>query len=332
MTAAIRKAVIPAAGLGTRFLPVTRSVPKELLPILDRPMLQYVVAEAAEAGIAEVIVVTAPGKEGIAGYFRPQPELEERLAGNPALLERARSGAGLAKVSYVIQERPLGLGHAVLTAREAVGAEPFAVILPDDIIDHTPGALSQMLAMTAAIGGGGDLPGGGSSGSDSPGNDSGGGDLPGDGDGGAADAGGIGVVAVERVAWERAHNYGVVDARPAGEGVAGEGVHRVEGLVEKPPPGTAPSNLSIVGRYLLPPQIFECLEHTRPGAGGEIQLTDGLARLMEDTPLYAVEFAGVRYDGGSPMGLLRAGLEYALRRDDTRAAAAELIRNLAEGL
>ena len=152
MTTAIRKAVIPAAGLGTRFLPVTRSVPKELLPILDRPMLQYVVAEAAEAGITEVIVVTAPGKEGIAGYFRPQPELEERLAGNPALLERARSGARLANVTYAIQERPLGLGHAVLTARDAVGAEPFAVILPDDIIDHTPGALSQMLAMTAAIG------------------------------------------------------------------------------------------------------------------------------------------------------------------------------------
>ena len=322
MTTAIRKAVIPAAGLGTRFLPVTRSVPKELLPILDRPMLQYVVAEAAEAGITEVIIVTAPGKEGIAGYFRPQPELEARLAGNPELLERARSGARLAKVSYVIQERPLGLGHAVLTAREAVGTEPFAVILPDDIIDHTPGALSQMLAMTAAIAGG----------SGFPGNDSSDGDLPGDGDGGAADAGGIGVVAVERVAWERAHNYGVVDARPAGEGVAGEGIHRVEGLVEKPPPGTAPSNLSIVGRYLLPPQIFECLERTPPGAGGEIQLTDGLARLMEDTPLYAVEFAGVRYDGGSPMGLLRAGLEYALRRDDTRAAAAELIRNLAEGL
>ena len=312
MTAVIRKAVIPAAGLGTRFLPVTRSVPKELLPILDRPMLQYVVAEAAEAGITEVIVVTAAGKEGIAGYFRPQPELEERLAGNPALLERARSGARLANVTYAIQERPLGLGHAVLTARDAVGAEPFAVILPDDIIDHTPGALSQMLAMTAAIGGGG-----GSAGDDS---------------GGAADASGIAVVAVERVAWERAHNYGVVDARPAGEGVAWEGVHRVEGLVEKPPPGTAPSNLSIVGRYLLPPQIFECLERTPPGAGGEIQLTDGLARLMEDTPLYAVEFAGVRYDGGSPMGLLRAGLEYALRRDDTRAAAAELIRNLAEGL
>ena len=312
MTTAIRKAVIPAAGLGTRFLPVTRSVPKELLPILDRPMLQYVVAEAAEAGITEVIVVTAPGKEGIAGYFRPQPELEARLAGNPALLERARSGARLANVTYVIQERPLGLGHAVLTAREAVGAEPFAVILPDDIIDHTPGALSQMLAMTAAIGGGG-----GSTDRDSS---------------GTAGAGGVGVVAVERVAWERAHNYGVVDARPAGEGVAGEGIHRVEGLVEKPPPGTAPSNLSIVGRYLLPPQIFECLERTPPGAGGEIQLTDGLARLMEDTPLYAVEFAGVRYDGGSPMGLLRAGLEYALRRDDTRAAAAELIRNLAEGL
>ena len=143
MRAAIRKAVIPAAGLGTRFLPATRGAPKELLPILDQPMLQYVVAEAAAAGIGEVIVVISPGKEGIAEYFRPRPELEARLAGNPALLERARSGAYLAEVSFVVQEQPLGLGHAVLTARDAVGEEPFAVILPDDIIEHTPGVPPQ---------------------------------------------------------------------------------------------------------------------------------------------------------------------------------------------
>ena len=138
MPAAIRKAVIPAAGLGTRFLPVTRSVPKELLPILDRPMLQYVVAEAAEAGIIDVIIVTSPGKEGIADYFRPRPDLEERLADDASLLEKVQSGARLADVSFVIQGEPLGLGHAVLTARDAVGDEPFAVILPDDIIAHTP--------------------------------------------------------------------------------------------------------------------------------------------------------------------------------------------------
>ena len=290
MRAAVRKAVIPAAGLGTRFLPVTRSVPKELLPILDRPMLQYVVEEAAEAGITEVIVVTSPGKEGIAEYFRPRPDLETRLADDAALLEKVSSGARLADVSFVIQEEPLGLGHAVLTARTAVGDEPFAVILPDDIVEHETGVLSQMLAATAH----------------------------------AEDAASV---AVERVPWEIVHNYGVVDTEPAGERL-----HRVNGLVEKPPPGTAPSNLSIVGRYLLPPRIFECLERTPPGARGEIQLTDGLALLMEDVALYACEFEGIRYDGGNPMGLLRASLEYALRREDTRAAAADLIRGLAAGL
>ena len=290
MLAAIRKAVIPAAGLGTRFLPVTRSVPKELLPILDRPMLQYVVAEAAEAGITDVIIVTSPGKEGIADYFRPRPDLEERLADDANLLEKVQSGARLADVSFVIQEEPLGLGHAVLTARNAVGDEPFAVILPDDIIAHSPGVLSQMMM-------------------------------------GMADAGDAAAVAVERVPWEVVHNYGVVDA----ESVGGGG-HRVRGLVEKPLPGTAPSNLSIVGRYLLPAAVFDCLERTPPGARNEIQLTDGLALLMEDTPLYACEFEGIRYDGGNPMGLLRASLEHALQRDDTHDATVELIRTLASRL
>ena len=316
MRAAIRKAVIPAAGLGTRFLPVTRGAPKELLPILDQPMLQYVVAEAAAAGIGEVIVVISPGKEGIAEYFRPQPELEARLAGNPALLERARSGAYLAEVSFVVQEQPLGLGHAVLTARDAVGAEPFAVILPDDIIEHTPGVLSQMLGMMGGDGNGDD----GDGSSNSNGGDDG--DSGGDGDDGEFAA-----VAVERVAWERVSSYGVVDAVPDGPRR-----HRVRGLVEKPEVGAAPSNLAIVGRYLLPARIFECLERTAPGAGGEIQLTDGLGLLMDEMPLYAWEFAGARYDGGSPMGLLRASLEFALRREDTREAAAALIRRLAAGL
>ena len=290
MRAAIRKAVIPAAGLGTRFLPVTRSVPKELLPILDRPMLQYVVEEAAEAGVTDVIVVTSPGKENVAEYFRPRPDLEARLAGDAQLLEKARSGADLADVSFVIQEEPLGLGHAVLTAREAVGDEPFAVILPDDIVDHTPGVLSQMMAAVA----------------------------------GEEDAA---AVAAERVPWALVHNYGVVDSEPSGEGR-----HRVNGLVEKPPPGTAPSNLSIVGRYLLPAQVFDCLERTPPGARGEIQLTDGLALLMEDMAVYACEFDGIRYDGGNPLGLLRASLEYALKREDTREAAADLVRRLASEL
>ena len=173
-----------------------------------------------------------------------------------------------------------------------MGDEPFAVILPDDIVAHTPGVLSQMLA--------------------------------------AADDYGVAVaasVAVERLPWEVVHNYGVVDAEPAGDHL-----HRVNGLVEKPPPGTAPSNLSIVGRYILPPEVFECLERTPPGARGEIQLTDGLALLMEDFPLYACEFEGVRYDGGNPMGLLRASLEHALMREDTRSAAEDLVRQLAARL
>ena len=220
----------------------------------------------------------------------PRPDLEERLADDAHLLEKVQSGARLADVSFVIQEEPLGLGHAVLTARDAVGDEPFAVILPDDIIAHTPGVLSQMML-------------------------------------GMADAGEAAAVAVERVPWEVVHNYGVVDA----ESVGGGG-HRVRALVEKPPPGTAPSNLSIVGRYLLPAAVFDCLERTPPGARNEIQLTDGLALLMEDCPLYACEFEGIRYDGGNPMGLLRASLEHALQRDDTREAAAVLVKELAATL
>ena len=297
----LRKAVIPAAGLGTRFLPVTRSVPKELLPILDRPMLQYVVAEAAEAGISEVIIVVSPGKESIADYFRPRPDLEQRLAGEPALLEQARSGADLAAVSFVIQEQPLGLGHAVLTARDAVGNEPFAVMLPDDIIGHTPGLLSQMRDAVGDV-------------SD------------------ASDADTVAAIGVERVPWDIVHNYGVVDV-DTDAAPAGARRHRVNALVEKPPPGTAPSNLSIVGRYILPPAIFDCLARTPPGARGEIQLTDGLALLLDGgADLYACEFDGIRYDGGNPMGLLRASLEYALARPDTQAAAADLVRRLAAGL
>lgn len=283
----VKKAVIPAAGLGTRFLPVTKSVPKELLPILDRPMLQYVVEEAAEGGIEEVIIVTAPGKEGIASYFQPSPALERRLSesGERGLLDKVLHASRIAKVSFVIQEEALGLGHAVLTAREAVGDEPFVVILPDDIVHHTPGVVAQMTAIF-----------------------------------GRAQAG---VVAVEPMPWETVHNYGVVDAIPAGDGL-----HQVRGLVEKPPREEAPSNLSIVGRYILPPEIFDCLERTPPGAKGEIQLTDGLLLLLESSELYAYEFQGIRYDGGQPLGLLRASLEYALRRDDTRAAVREMLRGL----
>ena len=283
----VRKAVIPAAGLGTRFLPITKSVPKELLPILDRPMLQYVVEEAAEAGIEEVIIVTARGKESIAAYFQPQPALEQHLAETspPDLLEKVRHATTLAEVSFVIQEQPLGLGHAVLTARAAVGDEPFVVILPDDIIAHTPGALTQMLEVSNRFN--------------------------------------AGVIAVEPTPWEVVHNYGVIDATQKADRV-----HEIHRLVEKPPREEAPSNLTIVGRYILPPEIFDCLERTPPGAKNEIQLTDGMALLMETHELYAYEFMGTRYDGGTPLGLLRASLEYGLAQEDTRDAVKAIIQRL----
>ena len=287
----VRKAVIPAAGLGTRFLPITKSVPKELLPILDRPMLQYVVEEAVEAGIEEIIIVTSRGKESIAAYFQPRPELESRLAETGAieLAQMVKYVSNLADVSFVIQEEPLGLGHAVLTAWEAVGDEPFIVILPDDIIDHRPGATSQVLKIAARYD--------------------------------------CGAIAVEQVPWDIIHNYGVVAVEESEQART----YRVRQLVEKPPRTEAPSNLSIVGRYVLPPEIFECLENTPPGAKGEIQLTDGIGLLLERRDVYAYEFEGTRYDGGTPLGLLRASLEFGLSRRDTAQAVRTLINSLANG-
>ena len=281
----IRKAVIPAAGLGTRFLPVTMSVPKELLPIVDRPLLQYVIAEAVEAGVEEVIIVTSPGKESISDYFQPHPIIEQRLTanGDDSLLAKVTEAGNLAKVSFVIQHEALGLGHAVLMAKDAVGDEPFVVILPDDIIAHSPGAISQMVQVSEKM-----------------------------------DAG---VIAVEALPWEVVPNYGVVDAD-----LVSVGVHKIKRLVEKPPREEAPSNLTIVGRYILPPQIFKCLENTKPGAKGEIQLTDGLSALLQDHELFAYEFAGARYDGGTPMGLMRASLAFALDREDTSEDAIAILR------
>jgi UTP--glucose-1-phosphate uridylyltransferase len=281
----IRKAVIPAAGLGTRFLPVTMSVPKELLPIVDRPLLQYVIAEAVEAGVEEVIIVTSPGKESISDYFQPHPIIEQRLTanGDDSLLAKVTEAGNLAKVSFVIQHEALGLGHAVLMAKDVVGDEPFVVILPDDIIAHSPGAISQMVQVSEKM-----------------------------------DAG---VIAVEALPWEVVHNYGVVDAD-----LVSVGVHKIKRLVEKPPREEAPSNLTIVGRYILPPQIFKCLENTKPGAKGEIQLTDGLSALLQDHELFAYEFAGARYDGGTPMGLMRASLAFALDREDTSEDAIAILR------
>ena len=283
----VRKAVIPAAGLGTRFLPVTKAVPKELIPILDKPMIQYEVEEAAAAGIEEVIVVTSEGKDALERYFSEDPGLERHLAqgGATRLLEEVRRTSSMARVSFVRQERPLGLGHAILTARDAVGDEPFVVMLPDDIIWPSEEATLQMLRVYERYR--------------------------------------SSVVAVEEVPLEAVSAYGVVDPAPVEERV-----YRVKGLVEKPEPQDAPSNLAIVGRYVLTPDIFECLERTTPGAKGEIQLTDGMALQLEHGPMYAYQFYGTRYDGGTPVGLLRASLGIGLEREDTRQMVRDILEQL----
>ena len=280
----VRKAVIPAAGLGTRFLPVTKAVPKELLPLFDKPLIQYAVEEAVHSGIEEIILVTSEDKESLERYFQPHPQLEESLQGkvSPELLEEVERLGKLARVSFVRQEQPLGLGHAVLTAREQVGDEAFAVILPDDVIFHRTPALAQMLEVYRRRG--------------------------------------AGVIAVEEVPSERVSSYGVIDPESLSEGE-----YRIRGLVEKPPPEEAPSNLAIVGRYILPPAVFSALERTTPGAKGEIQLTDGLALLLESHHLFACRLNGERHDGGTPMGLLKASLARAHSLPEYRSAVMEAI-------
>ena len=267
----INKAVIPAAGLGTRFFPITKSVPKELLPILDRPALHYVVAEALDAGITEIIIITSPGKEGIEHYFNCNPIFEQHLEknGDENLLLEMRRLCSMADFRFVTQHDALGLGHAVLVAKDMVGYEPFAVMLPDDIVRNEQGLLSQL------IDAGRDLNGG--------------------------------MVAVERVSWEDVGKYGVIDSVEIYDKH-----YKVRDLVEKPTPSNAPSNLAIVGRYILPPEIFGHLERTNPGANGEIQLTDGLVGLLGHQELYAYEFEGFRYDCGTPIGLLKASLGFGL--------------------
>ena len=266
----VRKAVIPAAGLGTRFLPVTKAVPKELLPLFDKPLIQYAVEEAVDSGIEEIILVTSEGKESLEQYFQPHPQLEQSLKDKvpPELLDQVTHLGRMARVSSVRQEQPLGLGHAVLTARDMVGDEPFAVILPDDVVFHETPALAQMLEVYRRRGGG--------------------------------------VIAVEQVPPERVSSYGVVDPEYLSDGES-----RILGLVEKPPPEDAPSNLAIVGRYILPSAVFDALKRTKPGAKGEIQLTDGLALLLESHPLFAYMLKGERHDGGTPLGLLKASLARA---------------------
>ena len=271
----VRKCVITAAGWGTRFLPITRSQPKEMLPLLDRPLIQYAVEEAVQAGAAEVVMVTSAGKDAIKEYFGPHRRLESflRRKGEAALLDEMQTVSHLVLISYVHQEEQLGLGHAILTAREMVGDEPFAVILPDDIIDSEVPVLKSMIEVSGKYG--------------------------------------AGVLAAERVSDEDTRRYGIIKA----EKVADK-LYRVLDLVEKPGPAAAPSRLGIVGRYVLTPQIFDVLQVTPPGVGGEIQVTDALRLLLKKQALYAYEFEGIRHDTGTPLGWLKANISLALKRPD----------------
>ncbi|MFQ5878574.1 MAG: UTP--glucose-1-phosphate uridylyltransferase [Dehalococcoidia bacterium] len=271
----VRKALVLAAGFGTRFLPVTKALPKELLPLVDRPVIHYVVEEAVAAGLEQIVLVTAAGKSAIEDYFDITPELERVLAarGDAAGLEAVRRPALMAEMVYVRQKERLGVGHAVLCARPLVGDEPFALFFPDDVILSRQPAIGQLIQAFQGRDGG--------------------------------------VLAVERVPTSEISSYGVIQPQPLGHRL-----HRVLGLVEKPPPQEAPSDLAIVGRYVLTPQIFDALAETPPSTSGEIQLTDGLALLLRQQPLYAYEYEGERYDTGRPLGLLKASLAVALNRPD----------------
>ena len=278
--ATVRTILVPAAGLGTRMLPATKAIPKELLTLVDRPIIQYGVEEAVQAGIRRVVLVTNPGNTLTASHFSPAPDLEAELLarGKPELLAAVRALSGLADVSTVHQPEPLGLGHAVLCGRDAVGDAPFAVLLPDDIIDAEPPALRQMLDVFA--------------GCDGP------------------------VLLVERVPRDAVDRYGIIAAEPVGDGV-----FRVTDLVEKPAVADAPSDLAIIGRYVLTPDIFDTLESTARGAGGEIQLTDGLRQLLRIRPIHACALNGTRLDAGNRGGFLKATVHFAAKQP---ALAADL--------
>jgi UTP--glucose-1-phosphate uridylyltransferase len=286
----IRKAVFPAAGLGTRFLPATKAQPKEMLPLVDKPTIQYGVEEAVASGVSNLILVTGRGKNAIEDHFDVSSELEALLErrGKTDLLNEIRQISNLINVGYVRQGEPLGLGHAVLVTKALVGNEPFAVVLGDDVIDASPPALQQMIEVYNRL------------------------DAP--------------VLAVERVPESDVSNYGIVDVDPAES--LGPTVHRVRDLVEKPPRSEAPSNLAIIGRYLLTPDIYPALEATSEDRTGEIQLTNGLRRLLKSRPIYTCEISGVRHDTGNKLGYLKAMVYFALRRPDLAEPFREYLESL----
>ncbi|MCZ6752452.1 MAG: UTP--glucose-1-phosphate uridylyltransferase GalU [Acidobacteria bacterium] len=288
----VRKAVFPAAGLGTRFLPATKAQPKEMLPLVDKPLIQYVIEEAVDSGIESVIIITGRGKNAIEDHFDVSYELENLLSeqGKQALLETVQKVSNLAHISYVRQKKALGLGHAVLMARELVGDEPFAVMLGDDIIHAQTPCLRQMLDVYEAY------------------------SAP--------------IVAIEEIPLESISQYGVISGKPVDYNGTRDRLYKLDGLVEKPPKEAAPSNLAIIGRYILEPEIFEVLAATQAGAGGEIQLTDGLRTLLQQKGIYGWRFEGKRYDTGNKLGFLEATVDFALRRPDLGDAFRKYLKSL----
>ncbi len=286
----VRKAVFPVAGLGTRFLPATKVIPKEMIPIVDVPQIQIGVQEALDAGIEEIVFITGRGKVSMVDHFDVAFEVESHLRdrGEEELLAVVEEISNKAHITSIRQKRPLGLGHAVLCAKPAVGEEPFAVVLSDDVIRSETPAVGQLVRAFEAHGGG--------------------------------------MVAGLRVGRDAISKYGVVD--PSGDPPPAPGLTPLRGMVEKPAPEDAPSDIAIIGRYVLPPEIFSALERVQPDPRGEIQLTDGLRALLEEAKLYACEFEGRRYDAGDKLGFLQATVEFALEREDIGPAFRDYLRRL----
>ncbi len=287
----LHKAVFPAAGLGTRFLPATKAQPKEMLPLVDKPIIQYGVEEAMASGCDQIIIVTGRGKNAIEDHFDVSYELEKMLEerGKTDLLTIVRQISDMVRVCYVRQKEALGLGHAVLMAKDMVGNEPFGVLLADDVIDAEVPCLEQMRRVHEETG--------------------------------------ASVIATQVVEGPNISAYGVIDAKPVDGKWKGR-LFEIKGMVEKPKQEEAPSNLAIIGRYILTPRIFECLERTPAGKGGELQLTDGMRELLKSEKIYGFTFEGKRHDTGDKLGFLKATVEFALKRPDLGGALREYLKNL----
>ncbi len=273
----VRKAIIPAAGLGTRFLPATKAQPKEMLPIVDKPTIQFIIEEAIASGIEDILIITGRGKRAIEDHFDRSLELEEELRkkGKEGLLEQVRQIADLANIHYIRQKEAKGLGHAIYCARSFIGNEPFAVLLGDDIVDAEVPCLKQMIEVYGEYR--------------------------------------TSILGVQHVADDDVSKYGIVEGKQVDQRV-----FKVKTLIEKPEPEQAPSNIAILGRYIITPAIFSYLEKAKPGKNGEIQLTDSLCELAKREPMYAYDFVGRRYDVGNKLGFLQATVEFALKREDLR--------------